>query len=270
MNQTEINQILTYYHRGGPVILWRGPSAVDPGREAVLVLRHHSRNDKTGPIHQIMILDPAAKSGQHVGAGCRLCPVRAACYVLVWYDILHKCKVHAKIDDLPTIPPRFWDRFVTGFVRWGEYGDPAALTFEVVDKINGMAGAWSGYTHFWNSCDQRFRRTFMASVETVEGLRTARGMGWRCYISVNVEGNKAGRDYERKARSLRAWAGNNGLTSIIVCPHYTNGTQCGSCPESVRCSGVGNGGRVDVMAWAHGALAGRHPGDKVPLLPVLD
>lgn len=71
-------------------------------------------------------------------------------------------------------------------VRFGAYGDPAAVPFEVWEPIleeinkNGK-GILTSYTHAWKYCDQRFKQFTMASVDSMDEAKEAWDMGWRTY-----------------------------------------------------------------------------------------
>ena len=67
-------------------------------------------------------------------------------------------------------------------LRAGAYGDPAIVPFETWDMLySGGTTGGTGYSHFWRECDQRHRKYFQASVDSVaEGVEATR-LGWRHY-----------------------------------------------------------------------------------------
>jgi hypothetical protein len=66
-------------------------------------------------------------------------------------------------------------------VRLGAWGDPAAVPYEVIRAIVRHARLSTGYTHQWRTCDQRFKRLLMASVETLAEAQLAQSMNWRTF-----------------------------------------------------------------------------------------
>jgi len=65
-------------------------------------------------------------------------------------------------------------------VRLGAWGDPAFLPLDWLHRL--VEGRdWTGYTHQWRTCGQRYRHLLMASVDFPEEARTARKAGWRTF-----------------------------------------------------------------------------------------
>jgi len=259
------------YLAGKPVVLWVGPNQIDPGRMVAVVLTYSTSNRKTGPVHTLAFYDLTVQDGEPVGAGCRMCPLQGvSCYVEVFYDLkTHKIR-HSQAGDLPRIPERFWKNFVTHSVRFGSYGDPSTVPAKVIEKIAFLSGwRWMGYTHFWASCDQSLRRFLMASCETWNQVQAAKKLGWRVFYSPIVGTMKDHKnDLKRVLRSARAHVASKGAKNWVVCPAFAvPGKQCMGC--AVGCDGK-RGKPLDVINPAHGQRLKSHPGDVVPLLPIVD
>jgi hypothetical protein len=66
-------------------------------------------------------------------------------------------------------------------IRLGAYGDPCAVDYEVWHNIVQIVPKWTGYTHQWRTCDQRFRHLLMASTHSIVENAIAHKMGWRTF-----------------------------------------------------------------------------------------
>ena len=173
-------------------IFWQGPSPYNgqPIMAVISGLRKPSDNDKTGHMAQVDILVAdehpveAIKTGADA-AICGGCPLRRndegrICYVNVGFGPSAKFRaqlaaryIHMEPETVGLI---LRERGITA--RFGSYGDPAMLPFEVVDAVIGTAGTgWTSYTHQWNEpwFDARHLQYAMASLDhinTVDKLRS--------------------------------------------------------------------------------------------------
>lgn len=183
--------------RGLRGILWQGPSPFDG--EPILAIATPSANSKTGPMTQVWILlrdvSPldAVRSGKDVSV-CGRCPLRSP-------DGLSGRSCYVQVSNSPR---SVWEAFHRGLyqqlepeafrghaIRWGAYGDPAMLPWQLVTAINMRARAWTGYTHQWRkSFGRPFKGVFMASVETPAQETRAAELGWgtfRAGVSSGVD-----------------------------------------------------------------------------------
>ena len=155
-----------------------------------------SANRKTGDMPQLWILRrdmhpvEAVKTGAD-SAICGTCPLRGdgtgrgrACYVnignapaVIWKK--YKAGGYERVNATDAAV-----RLAGRRVRLGAYGDPAVLPYELVETLISLARGWTGYTHQWRTCDQRFRAVLMASADDVTGRREAREAGWRSFYVV--------------------------------------------------------------------------------------
>lgn len=60
-------------------------------------------------------------------------------------------------------------------------GDPTAIPLEVWEPIILASGKYTGYTHRHKSCDLRWQKYLMASVETISEAKQAQSQGWRTF-----------------------------------------------------------------------------------------
>jgi hypothetical protein len=176
------------------VVFYRGPSVLtgDPIVGIASGISGESMNPKTGPMVQTYVLRSdigpmdAVRSGSD-DAICGDCALRGTggrdrkCYVTPFFGPLQIWK-HFTAGDYPDVTWRELQAVVEGrAVRLCAYGDPAALPFEVWASLLETASTWTGYTHAYRRCDQRFKKFCMASVDTVEEFYEARALGWRTF-----------------------------------------------------------------------------------------
>jgi hypothetical protein len=178
----------------GDGIFYRGPSLLtgDPIVGVLTGLSRETKNAKTGNVLQTWVLrgDMApmdAVRQNRDDAICGDCALRGdrgharRCYVAPWLAPNNIWRVVERED----YPPLSWAavrQAVAGrSLRLGAYGDPAAIPFEIWNKLLATAIGWVGYTHQWRHCDRRFRSIVMASVDSVAEFEAARDAGWRTF-----------------------------------------------------------------------------------------
>jgi len=221
------------------VILYQGPSVLD-GKMIVVVMTFKTSNRKTGQMAQVWILvddmDPVAAF--RVGADssvCGNCPQRwyhgGACYVnlgqapnSIWKAV--------KRGSYPMYNSVDHDQYIVGTkVRFGAYGDPAAVPFEVLSNIADMSSGYTGYTHQarHKNFDSRIANICQISIETArQAERTTTG-----YFRVIADKSEA-------------------LETEIECLADSKGLSCADC---LKCDGKSN---AKVYIQAHGSRAKRH------------
>ena len=159
------------------IILWQGKSLLDGERIMVIAtgLNKKSKNRKTGEMIQTYILRQDIKPmfARRLGEDfsiCGDCKHReyATCYV----NLCHGPR--AVFTAFHAGGYRKWQDedikyFEDAYVRFGTYGDPAAVPFEVWDILADAARGHTGYTHQWKNCDQRLQKLCMASVDSIVG-----------------------------------------------------------------------------------------------------
>ena len=215
------------------VIVYEGPSLID-GSPIVVIANSLivSRNRKIGDMIQVWILradmhpHDALKTGNDF-AICGNCFHRGVfengkiknrtCYVSLMKQGVFSIYKAYKRGSYPVISDNFNVLFQGRHIRFGSYGDPASVPFEVWDKLSKLCQGGTGYTHLWMTCDQRLSSLCMASCETIEQQALAQKMGWRTF-RVIVEEND----------SL--------LKNEIRCLAQTKGVHCDSCGI---CDGTG-------------------------------
>lgn len=231
------------------MIIWSGISQLD-GVTPIVVLAtgvptggnaKRSANRKTGDMIQTWILradvapHEALKTGKDE-AICGTCPHRGkasggsgACYVNVGQGPRSLWVAHQRNGSVPFDVSRFAGQKV----RFGAYGDPAAVPFEVWESIANVAEAVTGYTHQWRTADPRFARYCMASADTIDEGVQARRMGYRNFIVRPVGSEKP--------------------KGAVVCPASEEAGKKTVCASCLQCGGTASGRKADITIMAHGA-----------------
>ena len=168
-------------------IVWKGKSLID-GEPVVAIATEGSRNKKTGEMLQVWIMRADVNPIDAVNTGkdksiCGECPFRGStktrsCYVNVVQAPLAIYKAYAAgkyetVDDI-------FEYARKKLVRIGAYGDPAAIPAEVWVDLLGSSHSWTGYTHQWRQFPH-LKSIFMASCESLNGVRDARELGFRTF-----------------------------------------------------------------------------------------
>jgi len=222
-------------------VLYEGPSAIN-GENIAAILTLNSSNVKTGNMAQLWILakDTAPHIAQKTGedsAVCGDCPIKKECYVLTFQGPLsvwnaYKRGSYMRISANTPIFDRhiFIELVSTLIIRFGAYGDPAALPKWLIKSIAENCKDFTGYTHQWNKRKFNFLKNyFMASVETKKLAEKAIKKGFRYF----------------RIKQSRA----DNFENEIDCPS-DNGVQCIDCK---LCNGSKQAANITIEA--HGASA---------------
>lgn len=158
------------------IIFYNGPSLLD-GSPIVVIGTTGSVNIKTGNMIQTWIIRSDVHPSEAVKTGadksiCGACPHRhysgGSCYVQPFqapravYESFHKGKyVEYNADKHDWI-------LAVRKVRFGAYGDPAVVPFDVWNNIASKSLGVTGYTHHYgaNHFDERLTQFCMVSIET--------------------------------------------------------------------------------------------------------
>lgn len=216
-------------------ILWEGQSLFD-GEDLVVLasgFQLPSQNEKTGDMVQVSYFVrhtpplEALRSGKD-STVCGDCPLRGdICYVQLeqgvgntwqsWNDGKVLDAVEADYEYLKSVE-----------VRYGAYGDPASVPFDISSEWHGSV--WTGYTHAWRYCDQRYSTLLHASVEDKDGYVLAKTMGWESYRIIEDEDER--------------------MDTEVMCLNHTNPEI--QCVECGLCSGTSTRARRDIANKVHG------------------
>ncbi len=219
------------------MVVYDGPSMIngDPILGIITGLTTPSQNPKTGPMAQLWILAKdeaphlAVKSGKDESV-CGDCPARNKwCYVQtfqgprsVW--AAWKRGTYSSYDPL----------LLQGkALRLGAYGDPAALPLSVLEEITKDVDMYTGYTHAWKYCDDRYQSFCMASCDSGADAVDAVSRGWRTFRVTTESGDRS-------------------LHNEIICPASDEAEHLLTCVECRTCDGSRRGLKSNVVIKAHG------------------
>lgn len=223
------------------MIIYEGPSMLN-GEPIVAIatgLAKPSSNIKTGPMVQIWILSSkespvdASKSGAD-SAVCGDCPLRplnlGTCYVTLFQGPRSIWSTWKRGG----YPPFLVSSFKGMAVRFGAYGDPAAVPFHIIDAIGLQARMTTGYTHQWRDCDPLHKHYSMASVETEADALVARSRGWRTFRVTTSPGDKS-------------------LSKEVICPASEEAGHKIQCIDCGACDGTSSNRKSHIVIHAHGS-----------------
>jgi len=238
-------------------VLYKGPSRID-GETIVAILTLQSTNIKTGNMAQLWIMREdtpphiAKKQGKDVSV-CGDCPIKKECYVVLFQGPLSVYNAYKRgtYDGMgyfnSPIPKSLYkgripDRDLSQLsIRFGAYGDPAALPIWLINAITQNCKDFTGYTHSW----KRFpglSKYFMASVESIALKDKAKKLGFRTFRVIPKSG---------VTPSAYIGLPINPKNKEITCPAENKGKQCLDC---MLCNGAKQA--ADITITAHGARAG--------------
>tara|TARA_R110000787_G_scaffold26074_1_gene72998 strand:+ start:388 stop:1062 length:675 start_codon:yes stop_codon:yes gene_type:complete len=215
-------------------VVYEGPSAIN-GDPIVAILTLKSNNVKTGNMAQLWIMakDTAphiAKKEGNDDAVCGDCPIKKECYVLTFQGPLSVWNAYQRGSYKDYQFGK--DSIVNLSIRFGAYGDPAALPQWLIKNIADNCKDFTGYTHQWDKPGFNFLNNyFMASVESVSQHIYAQSLGFRTF--------------RIKSQSMPIG------DSEIECPADSKGLQCIDC---MLCNGSKEA--TNIVINGHGAHAG--------------
>lgn len=172
-------------------VLYAGPSMLDEA-PIVCIATMHSENRKTGDMVQTWILraDVAPLDALKDGSDASICgdckhrqSTGGACYVnigraptAVW-NAYKAGKYENSASDLSS---PLWRAVRHRMVRFGAYGDPAAVPYGVWHSLSIAGLGHTGYTHQWRKVPL-LKALCMASADSEEEAREAQALGWRTF-----------------------------------------------------------------------------------------
>ena len=240
-------------------VIYRGPSMLD-GKPIVVIatgFADSTDNRKTGKLIQTWILreDVDPLTATHTGDDssiCGACPHRGlivpatdgehetknegrSCYVKVWQAPLNVWKSY-KRGIYPEMDYMDLGWLFSGQpVRFGSYGDPAAIPLNIIDVIGMAAEFTTGYTHQWREVDTGYAKWLMASADNASDRFMARAFGYRTF----------------RVRSANEELGKK----EIACPASKEMGQKTNCAACKACGGTSAKAKVDIAIMAHGEPA---------------
>ena len=232
-------------HKSNGFILYEGASRLDPSQNIVAIVTNKSANPKTGNMAQLWILTKdinplTASKEKKDNAICGGCSLRqslgGACYVTIFQAPNNIWKTYKKGNYDKINTSDYHKHFLNVKMRFGAYGDPAAIPLEILTTLKAYVSNNTSYTHQWKEdASQGLKSLSMASVDNDKEAKEATKKGWR-YFRVSKEDEPL-------------------LDNEIVCPNVTTGISCIDC-------GLCNGSKIDdkrksIVIPVHGIRAGR-------------
>lgn len=223
------------------VTLYDGPSLID-GKRIVAVatgIKEKSANRKTGKMIQVWIIrtdqhpNEALKNGDDESV-CGSCKHRhfRSCYVNIAHGPAHVWKAWS-LGKYAEYSDDCLSYFSGKYIRFGAYGDPAAVPTEVWARLSMVAAGTTGYTHRWKKCDPELKNYCMASTELESEAIEAKSRGWKTFY-VRTPGTELPAGY-------------------FECPASKASGQRLTCQECMACSGgEGREGQGMPSIEAHG------------------
>jgi hypothetical protein len=232
------------------MLIWEGTSLLDGVTHIEVLatgvpkaggLGRKSANVKTGDMIQIAIMVAQRKPLLVLQAGddqavCGTCPHRGkpsggtgTCYVNLGQGPRSTMTSHITKGSVPFDLERFRGQKV----RFGSYGDPAAVPVEVWLAIAEVADGFTGYTHQWRTCRPEFAQVCMASVDSQAEAAQAITQGYRVFW-------------------VRPF-GSDKPEGMITCPASAEAGKRTVCADCMMCGGTASKQVRSITIQAHGA-----------------
>lgn len=174
----------------GGMIIYDGPSMLDGSHIVVIAtgIKRTSRNKKTGKAIQTWILSATQNPMESHAEGndtsiCGDCKHRyfGSCYVNLAHGPHNVYEAYKRGSYNHAVPAAL-EFFRNKFIRFGSYGDPAAVPASIWQSLTSVASGWTGYTHQWRKCDPAYKSFCMASCDTEREAERARANGWKPFL----------------------------------------------------------------------------------------
>jgi hypothetical protein len=232
------------------MIVWEGPSQIT-GRPIIALAtgvptkgsRSKSGNTKTGDMIQIAIMSAEVNPTEGLKTGqdenvCGKCPFSSkpnggdgSCYthknLRRGFAQTATWKTHAQKGSVAFDVTRFAGQRV----RFGSYGDPAAVPVEVWQAIVSVAEGVTSYTHQWRTCPPEFAEFSMASTDNLRERKQARLRGFRSFMP-------------REAGSPKP-------LGMITCPASKEMGMRTTCEQCMMCGGTSASQVRDITIERH-------------------
>jgi hypothetical protein len=233
-------------------IFYRGISRLT-GAPIVGVAITKSTNAKTGNMVQTYILVDNGISPVNNAktladeAICGICPHRrglgGSCYVnlgqgprAVADGVVRGIYPDATVDS--AAHAQMIEAITGRMVRFGTYGDPAAIGVEYWDQFKSVAKGTTGYTHQWsNGRADDHMHLVMASADNEQARIAAKAQGYRTF-RVRLANEPV-------------------LKGEFICPASTEAGKVKTCADCGACAGGVNTKKADPVIVVHGSLASR-------------
>lgn len=134
-------------------------------------------------------------------------------------------------DSIPTLDINIQNDIINmctnRYVRFGSYGEPSLIPFNLVQAIAEKANNWTGYTHQWMRKPE-YKDYFMASTHNVYQEQAARKIGFRSFVASPIA-----------------------IPSLVSCPASNEMGFKSNCAKCGLCSGMQGKGSKSVIILEH-------------------
>ena len=180
----------SFFEEGNGVVLYEGPSAIngDPIVVIATAVKKATDNRKTGDMIQVWILPTGVKPHEAIKTGadysvCGDCKHRKkTCYVLVHNAprAVYEAYMNGRYPHIGI--PQAVALFEGASVRFGAWGDPAAIPQHIGEPLMKAPKVRTGYSHQWHKAFAAWLAPYvMASVDNLDEYATATSQGWRTF-----------------------------------------------------------------------------------------
>lgn len=234
-----------HYVNKNSKLFYRGPSMIDgaPIIGVITGFTLDSENGKTGKVYQTFILreDVHPVEAQREGLDISICGDcfhrsnefgKRTCYVRLTHGPAGVWKSY-NAGNIQPMSADDYAKLAGQGVRFGTYGDPAAIPVEVWETLAAASKYVLGYTHqWWQARFSGMARFCMASVDTPSELIESRDMGYRAFLVTAADDTNAYGLMECRATAIKK--------------HCADCKVCGGNTKAKVCS---------VFIRAHGIMA---------------
>jgi hypothetical protein len=159
-------------------------------------------------------------------------PIR--CYTHKYMQFSGFISMLKSIKSVPKFSREMGDKIVEmcsgNYVRFGTYGEPTLLPFDLITRMASASKSYTGYTHQWQkSWALAYGNYFMASVHNQEQADKAQSLGYRSFIAKE----------------------STQIADGIQCPASKESNYVSYCSKCSLCSGKLGKGNRDVKINLH-------------------
>jgi len=179
-------------------------------------------------------------------ANCLDCPfsgnmgqIAGKCYThkpIQYFGFISMLKsIKEDINSIPYLNEEIKEEIINScggkYVRFGTYGEPSLIDYNLVSDICKVSRTWTGYTHQWaKQFGQKYASFFMSSVHSISESIISERLNFRSFIvSSSQELNK----------------------SNVICPASKEANYKTTCEKCSLCSGKTGKGQKSVTINYH-------------------
>lgn len=179
------------------------------------------------------------------GSNCLDCPfsgnknqIMGKCYThkpIQYFGFISMLKsIKLSVNEIPYLNDQIRDEIINNsigkYVRFGTYGEPSLIDYNLVSDICKVCNNWTGYTHQWSKqFGQKYASFFMSSVHSSLESIASESINFRSFIVSQK----------------------NEISNNIVCPASKESGYKSTCEKCSLCSGKLGKGKKSVVINYH-------------------